>query len=244
MIVYPAIDLRGGRCVRLVEGDFAHETAFDADPAEAARRWADAGAEWLHVVDLDGAVVGEPVNTEAVLRIRRAVDIPIQLGGGLRLEEHVAAAFDHGVERVVLGTAALRNPELVECAMERWSDGVAVALDARDSLLAAEGWLDQTDVPALDVARRLEQTGVRRFVFTDIRRDGTLAGPNLAALGELVAALAAELIASGGVATMADVGRVAATGAAGLIVGRALYDGRIDLGAAIALARGTEPVRC
>ena len=244
MIVYPAIDLRGGRCVRLVEGDFARETAFDADPVEAARRWADAGAEWLHVVDLDGAVVGEPVNTEAVLRIRRAVDVPIQLGGGLRLEEHVAAAFDHGVERVVLGTAALRNPELVECAVARWGDGVAVALDARDGLLAAEGWLDQTDAAAIDVARRLEQAGVRRFVFTDIRRDGTLAGPNLAALRDLVAALDAEVIASGGVAEKADIGRVAATGAAGVVVGRALYDGRVALDAAIALARGTEAVRC
>ena len=244
MIVYPAIDVRGGRCVRLVEGDFARETAFDADPAEAARRWADAGAEWLHVVDLDGAVVGEPVNTEAVLRIRRAVDVPVQLGGGLRLEEHLAAAFDHGVERVVLGTAALRTPELVGCAVARWGDAVAVALDSRDGLLAAEGWLDQTDVAAIEVARRLQDVGVRRFVFTDIRRDGTLAGPNLPALREVVAALEAEVIASGGVAETADIGRVAATGAAGVVVGRALYDGRVDLRAAIALARSTEAVRC
>ena len=126
MIVYPAIDIRGGRCVRLVEGDFARETVFDADPAEAARRWAAAGAEWLHVVDLDGAVVGEPVNVEAVVRIRQAVEVPIQLGGGLRLEEHLAAAFDLGVDRVNLGTAALRDPELVDCAVARWGDRVAV----------------------------------------------------------------------------------------------------------------------
>ena len=238
MIVYPAIDLRGGRCVRLVEGDFERETAYDADPVDAARRWVDAGAEWLHVVDLDGAVVGEPVNGEVVRRIRGAVDVPIQLGGGLRLEEHLVAAFEQGIDRVVLGTAALRSPELVSCAVERWRDRVAVAIDARDGRLAAEGWLEQTDAVAVDVARRLEAAGVRRFVFTDIARDGTLGGPNLPALREVVAALGAEVIASGGVAAVDDVARVAETGAAGVVIGRALYDGRIDLAAAIALARG------
>lgn len=242
MIVYPAIDVRGGRCVRLVEGDFARETVFDADPADAARRWADAGAEWLHVVDLDGAVVGEPVNVQALVRIRQAVDLPIQLGGGLRLEEHLAAAFDHGVERVILGTAALRAPELVECAVARWGDKVAVALDARDGLLAADGWLDQTDVAALVVALQLQAAGVRRFVSTDIRRDGTLAGPNLPSLRGLVDALEAAVIASGGIGTVDDVRAVAATGAEGVIIGRALYDGRVDLGDAIVAARAMESV--
>jgi phosphoribosylformimino-5-aminoimidazole carboxamide ribotide isomerase len=238
VIVYPAIDLRGGRCVRLVEGDFARETVYDADPAEAARRWVAEGTEWLHVVDLDGAVVGEPVNTEAVQRIRAAVDVPIQLGGGLRLEEHLAAAFDRGVDRVVLGTAALRAPDIVRCAVERWGGQIAVALDARDGRLAADGWLDQTEVPAAEAAMALQRDGVRRFVFTDIRRDGTFRGPNVEALADLVGLLDAEVIASGGVGDRDDVVRVAAAGAAGVIVGRALYDGRLRL--ADALAAGAQ----
>ena len=244
MIVYPAIDIRAGRCVRLVEGDFDRETTFDADPADAARRWADAGAHWLHVVDLDGAVVGEPVNTDALLRIRHAVDAKIQLGGGLRMEEHLAAAFDHGVDRVVLGTAALRDPDLVASAVERWGDQIAVGLDARDGKLAADGWLDQTDVPAIETALRLQSAGVRRFVFTDIRRDGTLTGPNLPALRDLVAALHAQVIASGGVGSPDHIGQVADTGAAGVIVGRAIYDGRVDLAAAIRSVDHRERAAC
>ena len=236
MIVFPAIDIRGGRCVRLVEGDFARETTFDADPAEAARRWAAAGAEWLHVVDLDGAVVGEPVNIEAIARIRREVAIPIQLGGGLRLEDHLAAAFDRGVDRVILGTAALHSPELVASAVARWGERVAVALDARDGRLAAAGWLEQTDAAATEVARRLQATGIRRFVATDIARDGTLRGPNVDSLKELVGLLEAEVIASGGVGSLADISAVAAVGVAGVIVGRALYDGRVDLAEAMAIA--------
>lgn len=234
MIIYPAIDLRGGRCVRLIEGDFSRETVFDDDPAEAARRWADAGAEWLHVVDLDGAVVGEPVNGEGIRRIRQAVDIPIQLGGGLRLEEHISAAFDHGVDRVILGTAAIRSPDLVTAAAKAWPDRVAVGLDARDGRLAAGGWLDQTDALATDVARALQAAGVRHFIFTDISRDGTLAGPNLVALAAMVEAVPVDVIASGGIGQLDDVLHVAAAGAAGVIIGRALYDGRVDLAETIA----------
>ena len=141
VILYPAIDIRGGRCVRLVEGDFNRETAFDADPADAAARWAAAGAEWIHVVDLDGSVAGEPVNVEAITRIRAAVDVPIQLGGGLRTEEQLAAAFDLGINRAVLGTAAIRTPDLVPAAVARWGDAIAAGLDARDGKLAASGWL-------------------------------------------------------------------------------------------------------
>ncbi len=244
MIVYPAIDIRAGRCVRLVEGDFERETAFDADPADAARRWADAGAQWVHVVDLDGAVVGEPVNTDALLRIRHAADAKIQLGGGLRMEEHLAAAFDHGVDRVVLGTAALRDPDLVARAVSRWGDRVAVALDARDGKLAADGWLDQTDVPAVEAALPLQEAGVRHFIFTDIRRDGTLSGPNIPALRDLVAALDAQVIASGGVGAPGDIIKVAETGAAGVIIGRAIYDGRVDLAEAIRSVQDVEPAPC
>lgn len=241
MIIYPAIDLRGGRCVRLVEGDFSRETIFDADPVVAAERWAECGAEWLHLVDLDGAVVGEPVNHEAIRRIRQAVSIPIQLGGGLRLDEHITAAFDHGIDRVVLGTVAIRSPEFVTAAVERWGDKIAVGLDARDGRLAADGWLDQTDSLAIDVARALQQAGVQHFIFTDISRDGTLKGPNLPALATMVQAVpGANVIASGGVGHRNDIREAKATGVAGIIIGRALYDGRVDLADAIAIGKALE----
>lgn len=234
MILYPAIDLRGGRCVRLVEGDFARETAYDADPTDAARRWAAAGAEWLHVVDLDGAVAGSPVNREAIAAIRAAVSIPMQLGGGLRTLADLEAVFDLGINRAILGTAALRDPALIATVVKRWGGAIAVALDARDGRLATDGWLGQSDVLAIDAARELAAVGVEHFVFTDIRRDGTLAGPNLESLQELIAAVPANVIASGGVGSVADLLAAQTAGAAGAIVGRAIYDGRVDLAAALA----------
>lgn len=237
MIVYPAIDLRGGQAVRLVEGDFDRETAFDADPAEAARRWADAGAEWLHVVDLDGARAGEPVNGDAIRRIRRAIDIPMQLGGGLRMREHLDAAIDLGIDRVILGTAAIANHDLVRDAVLAYGNRVAVGLDARNGHLAAAGWLEQTDVSATRLAEKLRELGVQHFIVTDISRDGTLTGPNLGQLAEMVDILGHGVIASGGVGTVDDVGRIAETGADGAIIGRALYDGRVRLDDAIDLAR-------
>jgi phosphoribosylformimino-5-aminoimidazole carboxamide ribotide isomerase len=240
MILYPAIDIRGGRCVRLIEGDFDRETTYDADPSSAARRWVEAGASWLHVVDLDGAVEGRPVNHEAIARIRAAVDVAIQLGGGLRHLTDLEDALDGGIDRVNLGTVALRDPELVISAVARWGDRIAVALDARDGRLATDGWLGQTDSSAIEVAQRLAQRGVRHFISTDIRRDGTLSGPNLQALSELVEKIDADVIASGGIASLQDIEAVAATGATGAIIGRALYDGRVDLAEAIALFQCTD----
>lgn len=237
MIIYPAIDLRGGRCVRLIEGDFTRETAYDADPAEAAGRWQAGGAEWLHVVDLDGARAGEPVNLDAIRRIRDAVRVPIQLGGGLRSTEHVAAAFDLGIERVILGTAALGDARLVHDAVRDHGSKVAVALDARDGRLAASAWLEQTHALATEVAERLREAGVVHFIHTDIARDGTLSGPNVSALGEMVELLGHGVIASGGVGTVDDIGRVAALRADGIIVGRALYDGRVSMSDALDRAR-------
>lgn len=237
MIIYPAIDLRDGRCVRLVEGDFSRETVFDADPAAAARRWADAGAEWLHVVDLDGAVAGQPVNLPAIAAIRAAVDMPIQLGGGLRSLTNLEDAFAAGISRTILGTVALQDPDLVAAAVDRWGDAIAVGLDARDGKLATRGWLDQSDALAIDVAQALANAGVQHFIFTDIRRDGTLSGPNLDTLADMIAIIDAGFIASGGVGTLADIEAAREVGAAGAIVGRALYDGRVDLAEAIALAR-------
>ena len=235
MILYPAIDIRGGRCVRLIEGDFDRETTYDSDPSAAARRWVEAGADWLHIVDLDGAVEGRPVNRGAVGRIRASVDVSIQLGGGLRRLSDLEETFDAGVDRVILGTVALRDPELVSSAVARWGDRIAVALDARDGRLATDGWLGQTDSRAVKVALRLAESHVRNFIYTDIRRDGTLSGPNLQALGELIEKVDANIIASGGIGSLEDIKAVAGAGASGAIIGRALYDGRIDLAEAVAL---------
>lgn len=235
MILYPAIDIRGGRCVRLIEGDFNRETSYDADPSTAARRWLDAGATWLHVVDLDGAVEGRPINVEAITKIRAAVEIPIQLGGGLRVLTDLDDAFNAGIDRLILGTAALRDPELVTSAVARWSGRIAVALDARDGRLATDGWLGQSEARAIDVAQTLAKAGVQTFIYTDIKRDGTLSGPNLESLHQLIESVDAHVIASGGVASLGDLEAAAATGATGAIIGRALYDRRIDLSQAISM---------
>lgn len=240
MILYPAIDIRGGRCVRLIEGDFDRETTYDSDPSSAARRWVEAGANWLHVVDLDGAVEGRPVNREAIAQIRASVDVPIQLGGGLRHLTDLEDALGGGIDRAILGTVALRDPELVISAVARWGNRIAVALDARDGRLATDGWLGQTDSSAIEVAQRLAQRGVRHFIYTDIRRDGTLSGPNIEALGELVKKIDADVIASGGIASLEDIKAAAATGVTGAIIGRALYDGRVNLAEALALFQRTE----
>jgi phosphoribosylformimino-5-aminoimidazole carboxamide ribotide isomerase len=193
----------------------------------------EAGAEWLHVVDLDGAVEGKPINGKVVAQIRAAVDVPIQLGGGLRLLTDLEDAFSAGVDRAILGTVALRDPELIISAVARWGDRIAVALDTRDGRLATDGWLGQTDTRAVDMAQRLARSRVRHFVYTDIRRDGTLSGPNLPGLSELIEKVDADVIASGGIASLDDIEAVAATGATGAIIGRALYDGRIDLAEAV-----------
>lgn len=242
MILYPAIDIRGGRCVRLIEGDFARETVFDADPVEAARRWVAAGAEWLHVVDLDGAVTGEPANQEAVARIRAAVDVSMQLGGGLRGVEQIERVLTMGIDRVVLGTAAARDSALVRAALARWGDRVAAGLDARDGRLATRGWLGQTDIPVLQAAERLASDGIRHLIYTDIQRDGTLSGPNIVGLQALVTAVPASVIVSGGVGSLDDLVAIKRTGAGGAIIGRALYDGRLDLREAIAAMREGEAV--
>jgi phosphoribosylformimino-5-aminoimidazole carboxamide ribotide isomerase len=242
VIIYPAIDIRGGRCVRLVEGDFNRETTFDADPSDAARRWVSQGAEWLHVVDLDGALQGKPTNMEAIRAICAAVEVPIQLGGGLRSVEALEDAFVLGIDRAILGSAALRSPDFVARAVAQWPGKIAVGLDARDGKLAADGWLQVTDLTPESVGRELEKTGVDHFIFTDISRDGTLAGPNLDALRSLISTLKVNVIASGGVGTIEDIEAICKTGAAGVIVGRALYDGRVDLPEAIAVARAMETV--
>ncbi len=229
MIVYPAIDIRGGKAVRLVEGDFARETVFDSDPVDAARRWEQAGATWLHIVDLDGARAGLPINTDAIVRIREAVAVNLQLGGGLRTMGHMEAALALGIDRIVLGSVALSAPPLVREAVRAFGMRIAVGLDARDGKLAANGWIEQSVVDAVAVARRLNAEGVGTFVFTDIGRDGTLGGPNLGTLKEVIDAVDADVIASGGIGSLADLDAVQTLGATGVIIGRAIYDGTLEL---------------
>jgi phosphoribosylformimino-5-aminoimidazole carboxamide ribotide isomerase len=235
VILYPAIDIRAGRAVRLVQGDYDRETAFDADPSEAARRWVGQGAEALHVVDLDGAREGAPVNIEQVERICAAVDVPVQVGGGLRQAEDVEAVLSVGAERAILGTAALSDPALVEALAAERSERIVVSVDARSGAVAVEGWQRATEVAAEDVIADLAGRGVGRFVFTPVEVDGTLAGPGVDSLR--LAAGAAEkasatLVYSGGVGSLEHLAELTALRLAaleGVIVGRALYEGRFTV---------------
>ncbi len=236
MLILPAIDLRGGQCVRLRQGDYAQETVFGADPTAMALRFARQGAPWLHVVDLDGARDGYPVNAAAVRSILRAVAVPVQFGGGLRSAEHVAEVFGWGVARVVLGTRALKDPDGFRQLCERFPGKVALGLDARHGRVAAEGWAEVSEVSALDLATQCAAWPLAAIVYTDINRDGMMAGPNLEAVGQLRAAVDVPVIASGGVTTLDDVRRLAALKVAGCIVGRALYEGRLDLPGMLAAA--------
>mgnify|MGYP000367844129 CR=1 FL=1 len=241
MIVYPAIDLQGGRAVRLLRGDKDSATVYNDDPVAQARAFRDAGFSWLHVVDLDGAFAGSPENAEAVRAITRGVDLPIQLGGGMRELDTVAGWLETGVRRVILGTAALKDPELVRAACARFPGRIAVGLDARDGMVAAEGWAEVSDVPVADLAARFADAGVAALVHTDVGRDGALTGLNIEATRALARAVDVPVIASGGVAGVEDLHAVRAAeadGVAGVIVGRALYDGRLTPADALAAEAG------
>ncbi len=235
MEVIPAIDIRGGRCVRLRQGDYDDETVFDDDPVAAAQRWIDAGATRLHVVDLDGAREGVAVNFDLIAAIA-GLGPPVQTGGGIRRAETVARYRDAGVDRVVLGTAAVRDRALVKALCRDHAAAVVISLDAREGRVATDGWTETSEVEAVELALRLVEVGVRRFVYTDIARDGMLSEPNYAALERLLEAVDVPVIASGGVAEAAQVAKLAEVGAEAVIIGRALYDGRVDLKAAIAAA--------
>jgi phosphoribosylformimino-5-aminoimidazole carboxamide ribotide isomerase len=242
MTMYPAIDLLGGRCVRLRQGDYAQAQIFDDDPVAAALRWKHAGAEWLHVVDLDGARAGEPKHLALVRAMVDATNLPLQLGGGLRTEAAVSAAFAAGAQRVVLGTAAARSPELLAACLARWGERVTVAVDSRGGQVTVAGWLEELPDSALSFARRMARFGVRTLVVTSVERDGMLAGGDAAGLAELRAALPAiRLIAAGGVASLDDLRRLARVGVDGVVLGRALYEGALDLAEALRMARAIEP---
>jgi phosphoribosylformimino-5-aminoimidazole carboxamide ribotide isomerase len=243
VILFPAIDLKEGRCVRLVRGDMAQATIFNDDPAAQAHAFEEMGFSHLHVVDLDGAFAGKPMNAEAVERILSAVAMPVQLGGGIRDLATVEGWLGKGVGRVIIGTAAVRDPAFVREAARRHPGRVAVGLDARDGRVAVEGWAEVSDVTALDIARRFEDAGVAAIVFTNIARDGMLSGVDWDGTLTLARAVSIPVIASGGFASMDDVRRLAAPDAAlleGAIAGRALYDRRIDPAEALALLAGRQ----
>ena len=234
MNLYPAIDIKDGACVRLLHGDFDAVTQYNPDPGDQAQQFADAGCRWIHVVDLDGAVAGSAVNIDAVTSILKT-GLPVQLGGGIRTMAQIETWIDAGISRVILGTAALKDPELVMEAARKFEGKIAVGADARGGMIAAEGWLETTDMPVLDLVKRFEDCGVAAIIFTDIGRDGALTGVNLEATADLARQTSIPVIASGGVASIDDIHALANdnSGIDGVITGRAIYDGRLDLAEAL-----------
>jgi len=240
MILFPAIDLKDGACVRLVRGDMDQATTFNDDPAAQAREFVEAGFEWIHIVDLNGAFAGAPVNSEAVAAIIDAVDLPVQLGGGIRDMDTIEYWLNAGVRRVILGTAAIKDPDLVRAACDRFPGRIVVGIDARGGRVAIEGWAETSDTRALDLAMRFENDGVAAIVYTDIDRDGAMQGVNVEATVDLAFALTTPVIASGGVRGIADLAELQAqedAGIEGVISGRAIYDGRLDAAEALKLLK-------
>ena len=240
MILFPAIDIRNGRCVRLTEGKFECETVFAEDPAEMAVRWADAGAEYLHVVDLDGALAGQSSNTEVIKRILAKVKIPVQVGGGIRTLANIEKMLALGVTRVILGSVAVRDPELVRAACQKFPGQVVVGIDAKNGEVAVEGWGIGGGIGAVELAKKMAAVGVERIIFTDISRDGMLSGVNVEATAELAKTSGIKVIASGGVSSLADIKALQlheADGIEGCIIGKAIYTGALDLKEALAVLK-------
>lgn len=240
MILYPAIDLKDGACVRLYKGEMDQATVFNTKPADQAKAFEDAGAEWLHLVDLNGAFAGAPVNAQAVEAILAATNIPAQLGGGIRDLATIESWLAKGLSRVILGTIAVRDPKLVTQAAREFPGQVAVGIDARNSMVAVEGWAETTDITAVDLARKFEDVGVSAIIYTDIDRDGAMQGPNVEATAKLAQSVSIPVIASGGVSTLDDLRNLRGCGVAldGAISGRALYENAFSLGDGIAALRG------
>ena len=239
MILYPAIDLKDGQCVRVLHGDLSTATVFNTEPAAQARAWADAGFHWIHVVDLNGAVSGKAVNATAVEAILHAVSVPVQLGGGIRTLADIEGWIEAGVSRVILGTAAVKQPQIVIDAARAWPEQIAVSVDVRKGKVAVEGWTADSDLDAITVAKRFEDVGVAALIVTDIDRDGTVMGFNVDAFGEMADAVNIPVIAAGGLATVDDIVKLKArkgVPVAGAVLGRALYNGAIDPAAALGVA--------
>jgi phosphoribosylformimino-5-aminoimidazole carboxamide ribotide isomerase len=242
MDIFPAIDLRGGRCVRLLQGKADAETEYFRDPAEAAKLWRDGGAQWIHVVDLDGAFNGVPQNWPSIEKIV-AAGVKVQMGGGMRGEETIERAFDLGVSRIVMGTKACESPQFVQAMTARFGGGIAVGIDAKEGKVAIKGWVDTTDLTAIDFAKKIADCGVETIIYTDIGTDGMLTGPNFQAQKEMLEAVGCDVIASGGVARREDIEGLVKLASdhpnlAGVIVGKALYEGKVDLRDLVDLARG------
>ncbi len=229
MIIFPAIDIRGGKCVRLTQGDYAQEKIYSEQPVEVAKEWERKGAAFIHLVDLDGAKSGNSVNDELIKEIANTVAIPVQVGGGIRSIQMIDNYLQAGVGRVMIGTAAIRNPELLREAVERFGDKIAVSIDARNGFVATDGWTEESSVKALDLVKELETIGVKTIVYTDILKDGMLQGPNFGELQTVNEATTMDVIASGGVTTEKDVQQLQEMNMYGAIIGKALYDGNLDL---------------
>jgi phosphoribosylformimino-5-aminoimidazole carboxamide ribotide isomerase len=238
MQVWPAIDLRGGKCVRLRQGDYQQETVFAQDPAAVARGFAEQGARHLHIVDLEGAREGLPVNLPGVQEILAAVDMECELGGGIRDEQSVQELFEFGLSRLVIGTSALKDPEWFRAACRQYPGKLVLGIDARDGRAATDGWLNTSNVAAIELAHQFAEEPLAAIIYTDIATDGMMRGPNIAAMAEMQAAVDVPIVASGGVTTLDDVARLADAGLAGCIIGRALYEGTLSLKDAIRVANG------
>ncbi|MEX2414635.1 MAG: 1-(5-phosphoribosyl)-5-[(5-phosphoribosylamino)methylideneamino]imidazole-4-carboxamide isomerase [Paenibacillaceae bacterium] len=239
-IIYPAIDIRDGKCVRLIQGDYNQETIYNDNPLEVATAWESQGGEWIHLVDLDGAKAGEPVNSQLIAKIASSVGVPVQVGGGIRSVDSVTRLLDAGVSRVIIGTAAIENRQFVYDVLNRYGDKIAIGIDARNGYVATRGWLKTSEVRADDLARELAERGATTFIFTDISRDGMMEGPNVEAIVQLAKASGQKVIASGGVSKLSDLELLAAessNGISGAIVGKALYTNSIDLRTAIGRIR-------
>jgi len=232
--IIPAIDLKDGKCVRLYQGDYSQETVFSEDPVGMAQHWFSLGAQRLHIVDLDGAAAGKLCHLDVVREIARATSIPVQVGGGIRRLEAIEKLLDSGVARVILGTAAVASPEMIEEACQRFGEAVIVGIDAREGYVAVQGWLTGTTIAVTDLLQRMAALGARRFIYTDILRDGTLSQPNFEAIEELTKTTSLPIIAAGGISSVSDLVRLGRIGVEGAIVGRALYTGDIELGEALA----------
>lgn len=237
MIIYPAIDVKDGKCVRLIQGHFNDVTVYSDNPVDMALKFEKMGAQYIHVVDLDGARLGDPRNIGVINDMAVKLGIPLQMGGGIRTIEMMEIVLSRGIHRVILGTSAVKNPELVKKSVRIFENSVAVGIDARDGMVAIEGWAKTSEFTAIGFAKKMQELGAKTIIYTDISRDGMLSGPNLKAMEEMVRAVDIEVIASGGVKCLDDIKNLKETGVSGVIVGKALYTGDIDLQEAIRLAR-------
>jgi len=240
MEVIPAVDIKGGKCVRLYQGDYLRETVFSEDPVDVAMGWRAQGARRLHVIDLDGAAGGEPRNIAVIEAIVKRVNLPVQLGGGIRDGATVAKLLDIGVNRVILGTVAVENPELVKSLCQKYDESIVIGIDARDGYVATRGWIKGTDIKALELGLKMADIGVKRIIYTDIKRDGTLTEPGFEAIAEMVKGVNLPIIAAGGISKLSHLRKLKELGVEGAIVGKALYTGDINLGEALAAVKVTE----